>query len=139
MRTVAGCAALALVTLTAGCGGGSSTSSGSAASSAPAGAPVAVGATLTGTLGKPDQPNAFVIGLTGDAGQAVPTLKPGKYTIKVDDRSNIHNWHLAGPRVDQKTGVQETGAQTFDVALQAGTYTYICDPHPGMKGSFTVA
>ncbi len=151
MRLLAGSTALALVTLTAACGGGSastgsgasqstSSSAATSTSTATSGATGAAGATaLTGVVGKPDQPNAFTIGLTDSSGTPVQQLKAGQYSIKVDDLSAIHNFHLTGPGVDQETSVPQTGQSTFTVDLKAGTYTFICDPHPGMKGSFTVA
>ena len=52
---------------------------------------------------------------------------------------SIHNFHLLGPGgVDVSTSIGDTGDQTFTVTLVAGTYKYICDAHPTMKGSFTV-
>lgn len=69
----------------------------------------------------------------------VTKLKPGKYTIVVADKSNIHNFHLTGPGVNKKTGVGATGITTWTVTLKKGTYKYVCDPHaPIMKGSFKV-
>ena len=40
--------------------------------------------------------------------------------------------------VDEKTSVPDVVDTTFDVTLTAGDYTFQCDPHPPMKGSFTV-
>jgi plastocyanin len=69
----------------------------------------------------------------------VTTLKAGKYTIVVADKSNIHNFHLTGPGVNKKTGVGSTGTTTWTVTLKKGTYKFICDPHKTiMKGSFKV-
>jgi plastocyanin len=66
-------------------------------------------------------------------------LKAGTYTITVQDKSNIHNFHLTGPGVNKKTSVGGTGTTTWTVTLKKGTYKYICDPHAAaMKGSFTV-
>ena len=67
-------------------------------------------------------------------------LKAGKYTIKVEDKSSIHNFHLFGPGVNKKTSVSGTGTQTWTVTLKPGKYTYQCDIHfaTGMKGSFKV-
>lgn len=90
-------------------------------------------------------------GLTGETGPGftielkqgskdVKTLKAGTYTIKVEDKSNIHDFHLVGPGVDKKTTVPFKGEQTWKVTLKKGTYTYKCDPHAaaGMKGTFKV-
>jgi len=70
----------------------------------------------------------------------VKTLKAGTYTIKVEDKASIHNFHLKGPGVNKSTGVSFTGEQTWKVKLKKGTYTYQCDPHAsaGMKGTFKV-
>lgn len=100
------------------------------ASSAPAG-----GAVLNGALGAND---AFTISFTDASGKPVTTLKAGTYKVNVKDTSKIHNWHLTGPGVDETTTVPELKEVTWTVVLKAGTYTYICDPHPNMKGTFTV-
>jgi plastocyanin len=69
----------------------------------------------------------------------VTKLKPGKYTITVADKSNIHNFHLTGPGVNKKTGVGSTGTTTWTVTLKKGTYKFTCDPHKTiMRGSFKV-
>jgi plastocyanin len=74
------------------------------------------------------------------AGKDVKTLKAGTYKLKVEDKSNIHNFHLIGAGVNKKTGVSFTGTQTWTVTLKAGKYTYQCDIHgaTGMKGTFRV-
>jgi plastocyanin len=64
----------------------------------------------------------------------------GTHTLKVEDKSDIHNFHLTGPGVDVKTEVSFKGTQTFTVKLQAGEYHFQCDPHSSsMNGSFTVS
>ena len=69
----------------------------------------------------------------------VTTLKAGKYTIVVADKSSIHNFHLTGPGVNKKTGVGSTGTTKWTVTLKKGTYKFVCDPHATvMKGSFKV-
>jgi plastocyanin len=89
---------------------------------------------LNGTVGP-----GFKITLT-KGGKKVTTLKAGTYTIKVADKSSIHNFHLTGPGVNKKTSVGATGNQTWTVKLKAGTYKYVCDPHATiMKGSFKVS
>ena len=95
--------------------------------------------------------NAATPKLTGETGPGftievkagskdVKTLKAGTYTIKVEDKSTIHNFHLVGPGVNKSTGLSFTGETTWKVKLKAGKYTYKCDPHAlmGMKGSFRV-
>jgi plastocyanin len=70
----------------------------------------------------------------------VRTLRPGKYTITVRDRSKIHNFRLRGPGVNRQiTSVSFVGTKTATVTLKRGKYTYVCDPHvTSMKGTFTV-
>ena len=70
----------------------------------------------------------------------VKTLTAGTYTIKVEDKASIHNFHLKGPGVNKSTAVPFVGTQTWKVILKKGTYTYECDPHAssGMKGTFKV-
>jgi plastocyanin len=73
------------------------------------------------------------------AGKTVSKLKAGTYTITVQDKSNIHNFHLTGPGVNKKTTVGGQGTTTWKVTLKRGTYKFICDPHATlMKGSFKV-
>jgi plastocyanin len=70
----------------------------------------------------------------------VKTLKAGKYTIKVEDKSSIHNFHLIGPGLNKKTSISFKGETSWKITLKPGRYTYQCDPHAslGMKGHFTV-
>jgi hypothetical protein len=89
-------------------------------------------------------------GLTGEVGPGfsievkqgskdVKHLTPGTYTILVEDKASIHDFHLVGPGVNKATGVSFQGKQTWHVTLKKGTYRYMCDPHASqMKGSFTV-
>ena len=92
--------------------------------------------TLTGDVGNGD---SFTISMHNSDGSAVRNLDPGTYTLVVHDHSSIHNFHLFGPGgVDVSTWIGDTGDQTFTVTLVAGTYKFICDAHPTMKGSFTV-
>jgi plastocyanin len=70
----------------------------------------------------------------------VKTVKPGKYTITVQDKSNIHNFRLKGPGLNKRiTTVSFVGTKTVTVTLKRGKYTYVCDPHAtSMKKTFTV-
>jgi plastocyanin len=74
-------------------------------------------------------------------GKKVTTLKPGTYSITVNDRSDFHNFRLKGPGVNKATTVGFQGkAKPWTVTLRKGTYRYQCDPHAAqMKGSFRVA
>jgi hypothetical protein len=94
---------------------------------------------ITGTVGP-----GFTITLKRGTAE-VRTLAAGAYSFVINDRSNIHNFHLTGPGVDRKTTVAFTGAIRWTVKLRAGTYTYLCDPHSTglmggqlMRGQFVV-
>ena len=74
-------------------------------------------------------------------GEDAESVKAGTYTLKVEDKSDQHNFHLIGPGVDKEvTEVSFVGDKTVTVTLKKGTYTYQCDPHAsqGMKGTFEV-
>src|SRR5215218_6962604 len=84
---------------------------------------------------------AAPIGATSSATKVtakVKTLKAGMYKITVNDKSNIHDFHLTGPGVNKViTTTPFKGTKTVTVTLRRGTYTYVCDPHAStMKGSF---
>ena len=83
----------------------------------------------------------FTIELKTAAGKDVKTLKAGTYTIKVQDKAAIHNFHLFGPGVNKKTSVAGTSSVTWTVTFKAGSYTYQCDPHAatGRKGKIKVS
>jgi plastocyanin len=88
---------------------------------------------LVGTVGP-----SFTITLK-KGGKKVTTLKAGRYTISVQDKSDFHNFHLTGPGVNKKTTVSEVKTKTWTVTFKKGTYRYVCDPHASqMKGSFKV-
>ena len=58
------------------------------------------------------------------------SVKAGKVTFVINDKSNIHNWHITGPGVNKKTSVSGTGTTRFTVTLKKGkTYKIVCDPH----------
>jgi plastocyanin len=69
----------------------------------------------------------------------VKTLKRGKYTITVRDRSSEHDFHLRGPVSRMVSSVGWTGTKTITVVLKPGRYSYVCDPHADeMFGGFRV-
>jgi hypothetical protein len=90
---------------------------------------------LSGTVGP-----GFSIALRNANGVAISRLDPGAYTITIDDKSDLHNFHLKGPgSVELATSVEGLGKTTWDVNLVDGVYTYHCDAHPTqMHGSFRV-
>ncbi len=99
--------------------------------------PISAGAAtpkLTGTVGP-----GFTITLKQGA-KKVKTLKAGSYSVRVSDKSNIHNFRLKGPGVNKEiTSISFKGTKTVVVKLKKGTYTYVCDPHASiMKGTFKV-
>jgi plastocyanin len=70
----------------------------------------------------------------------VTTLKPGVYTLRILDKSSIHNFHITGPGLNKATSVAKVYTVTWTVTLKKGTYTFVCDPHKEiMRGSFKVA
>src|SRR5437764_23748 len=98
-----------------------------------AGAGTAVTPPLIATVGP-----GFNISLTDSTGAPVSHLGPGTYTIQVSDKSDIHNFHLRGPGVDQATDVDTIGDTTWTVTFGNGRYTYLCDAHPTqMHRTFT--
>lgn len=119
------------------CGGGNSSSSGEeneATTTSESGGGSASG-TLEGEVGP-----GFDIEVSQN-GEDAESVKAGTYTLKVEDKADIHNFHLIGPGVDQEvTSVPFKGDKTVTVTLKKGTYTYQCDPHAarGMKGTFRV-
>src|SRR5215213_8056743 len=90
--------------------------------------------TLSGTVGP-----GFTITLKS-GGKKVKRVKHGTYTIRISDKSNIHNFHIKGPGVNKRiTSVGFKGTKSVTVKLKKGTYRYVCDPHSDdMKGSFKV-
>jgi plastocyanin len=163
MRTAA--AVLALATLVSGCGAEDSTTTGTPAPSSPsqespseeASTPArgegksdrspskeASGAggegtqVLIGTVGEAEDPEAFTIALADSSGEPVTTLEAGQYQVKVSDLATLHNFHLTGPGVDESTSVSGTGEVTWNVTLEPGGYSFVCDPHPEMRGDVKV-
>jgi plastocyanin len=134
-------AALALGLGASACGGGSSSSSSSSEETTTqgGGGGGGGGASASGTLEGETGPG-FEIEVKQN-GEDAESLKAGTYTLKVEDKSDQHNFHLIGPGVDQMvTDVGFVGDKTVTVTLKKGTYTYQCDPHAssGMKGTFQV-
>jgi plastocyanin len=102
----------------------------------PSGTAQADNPVLVATVGGGD---AFSISLTDASGTRVTHLDAGTYTIQVHDLSEIHDFHLFGPGVDQATPVGDKVDTTWTVTFQDGTYKYQCDPHATvMHGTFTV-
>lgn len=70
-------------------------------------------------------------------GNRVTRIRAGTHTIKVRDRSSMHNFHLLGRGIDRRTRVPFVGRRTWTLTFSEGFYRYRCDPHRRhMKGSF---
>jgi hypothetical protein len=100
----------------------------------------AEGELLLATVGTNDGTD---IVLSHQDGRRVTELAPGTYTIRVRDRSRIHNFHLASNTdrtVDFRTELEFVGEQDFTVTFQDRTrYAYACEPHwQTMNGEFFV-
>ena len=88
---------------------------------------------LNGSVG----PGETIVLKKGSA--RVKTVKAGRYTITVKDRSSEHNFRLRGPVSRQISGIAQTGTRSITLNLKPGRYMYVCDPHSGdMIGSFRV-
>lgn len=91
---------------------------------------------LVGVVGTND---AFVISLRDASGNLVTHLDPGTYDIAVSDRSEMHNFHLKGPGVNNATAIETAQDVTWTVTFTDGRYSFVCDPHSTqMHGFFTV-
>jgi hypothetical protein len=98
--------------------------------------------TLTGA-GPPMRLTAMLrssrVGLRTSYGNAVTALEAGRYRIAVTDASRSDDFHLAGPGVNERTGIQFTGSATWTVKLRKGIYRYRSDrPHSKLLGTFFV-
>lgn len=133
-RTAATLLALAVLATATACGGDDEPAN---PATPPASAPQP-GSVLLGTVGTPDEPDAFEIALTDEDGEPVTTIPAGDYTIRVSDPSSIHNFAISGEGVDEATSVPDRGEEVFEVTFEPGTYTYVCDPHPSMTGQVDV-
>jgi plastocyanin len=91
---------------------------------------------LRGTIGP-----GYTISLQNAQGKAVKTLKHGKYTFTVRDKSNIHNFTLNGHGIQNKviSGTGFVGTKTVTVTLKTGSYRYYCTVHPFVSKTFKVS
>ena len=82
-----------------------------------------------------------VITLTDADGHAVTSISAGTYDIEVTDNSALHNFDLQRPDSTSAgaTDIAGMGSVTWtDVSVTPGTWTYLCDAHPYIQGTFTV-
>ena len=84
-------------------------------------------------------PNArFKIEMKNGANDDLTRIKAGTYRIKVEDMATIHNFRLTGPGVNRATSIPRRAETFWTVTLKPGRYTFLCDPHASMRGSFGV-
>jgi plastocyanin len=82
---------------------------------------------------------SFKIEMKNSSNRRLATVAAGRHTIKVEDHSSIHDFHLVGPGVNKSTSLAGTGERTWTVRLRPGTYRFFCDAHARqMRGSFRV-
>ncbi len=88
---------------------------------------------LSGTVGP-----GRTIALKTASGKRVKSVKAGSYRVTVRDASSSDNFHLLGPGVNKRTGVEFKGKATWGVRLKKGkTYRYRSDARPSrLKGTF---
>jgi hypothetical protein len=80
------------------------------------------------------------IGVFYADGRRMTRIPPGTYTIQVHDLSTTHDFHLTGPGgLDKRTDVAEIEHPIWTVTFRAGTYTFKCDVHPSLRGTFVVS
>jgi hypothetical protein len=79
------------------------------------------------------------ITLVGADGKRVRTIQPNQYRIVVHDRTKGQNFHLIGPRVNNKTKIASTTTATWTVYLRPGSYSYRSDKNTRLHGAFVVA
>ena len=90
---------------------------------------------LIGTVGP-----GYTIKLT-KGGKRVKTLKAGKYTFVISDKSSSHSYALDGPKGLAKdfTTIPFKGTKTVTLTLKKGKYKFYCANHESsMFGHFTV-
>ena len=91
---------------------------------------------VTGTVGP-----GYTISLT-KGGKKATTLKSGKVTFVINDKSTFHNYELDGPKGFEKklTDVSFKGTKTITLTLKPGSYKFYCQPHEStMFGHFKVS
>jgi hypothetical protein len=91
---------------------------------------------LVASVGRND---SFAISLSNASGSPVTQIDPGTYDIEVRDFSEMHNFRLHGPVVQQATAVGNVEDVVWTVTFADGKYVFDCAAHPSsMSGWFTV-
>jgi hypothetical protein len=90
---------------------------------------------LVASVGRND---SFAISLSNASGGPITQLDPGTYDIEVHDFSEMHNFRLHGPGVQQATAVGSVENVVWTVTFADGKYVFDCAAHPSsMSGWFT--
>jgi hypothetical protein len=77
--------------------------------------------------------------LTGIGYTRLSSLPRGRYSFRVEDRSNSDNFHLVGPGLDRRTSRAFVGTISWTARLRKGVYAFRSDAHPlKMSGRFRV-
>ena len=79
------------------------------------------------------------ITVVGADGKRVRVLQPNRYKIVVHDRTKGQNFHLIGPKVNDKTRIASRSTATWTIYLQPGSYSYRSDRSTRLHGAFIVA
>ena len=77
-----------------------------------------------------------VISLSTPEGTLVSSVAPGTYDIHVTDQATNHNFHLEGAGVNAATSIDNVENADWTVDFADGNYTYRCDRHASLNGSF---
>lgn len=101
--------------------------------------------TRRATAREPDYPPSLVIarrdGRLSGVGRASLACAAGRSldaTMEVQDLSQTDNLHLDGPGADEATSVTAVEGSAFEVTLEQGSYRFLCNPHPNMRGDVEV-
>lgn len=68
-------------------------------------------------------------------------VEPGEVVVNFtsDDGDVAHNFHITGNGVNEATKVLTDDSEVLELDLStAGTYDFVCDPHPNMTGEIRV-
>jgi hypothetical protein len=75
-----------------------------------------------------------------EAGLTIKTLKAGRYSVSVVDRSATQNFHLRGTGINLLTGIAFEGTESWTVRFRKGTTIKYYSDHASksLRGSFTI-
>jgi plastocyanin len=143
---------LGMIVLAAACGGGDKAAE--TTSDTPQGPAATAPATSEAATAAPGQGTVHTVRMTTTQGGASGTFEPANLTVKkgdviryVAEGNAAHNVSFPADQNPGKSnlpgvGPYKTNGETYElqVAMDAGTYNYQCDPHApmGMKGTLTV-